>query len=161
VVSEDGVEVVIDNAPALVGGHGRQIGHALQPLWVGGSGNSTQHGALKTQRPDLSVNGEHVRRGDVGQRRICGQHALDIVQPDAEIPQRPDEPRPRDGVRPEQAIARLGAAGLGKHARIRVEPQPPHRDSGARGELADGHIRQLGASTEWRVNNYAGAQWTT
>jgi hypothetical protein len=153
VVAEDGVEVVVDDAAPLVGGEGGQVGHALELLWVGGSGDDAEHAALEAQGADLGVEGARVGRGDVGQRRLLGQHALDVVQAHAELPECAHEPRPCDGLRPEEPVARLGAPGLGQHAFIRVEAEPAHGEPGARRELADRHAVHVAASTGWRVKH--------
>jgi hypothetical protein len=45
-VTEDGVEEVLEDAAALLGGERGEVGHALQLLGVGGSGDRGQHRAL-------------------------------------------------------------------------------------------------------------------
>jgi hypothetical protein len=131
------------------------VTHASQLLLVGGTGDGAQDGALQGQRADLGVEGARVRRGDIGQRRLRGQHAPDVVQAHPELAQRAQQPRPRDRLGPVQPVARFRARRLGQHADIGVETQCPHRQSGASGELADRHAFHLQASTRWRVKRLA------
>jgi len=108
-------------------------------------------GTLQAQRTDLGVEGACVLGGYVDQRRLLSEYSLDVVQAHAKVAHRAHESRPRDGIGTEEPVARLRAPRLGQNARIRVEPQGPHRQSAARRELADHHAVDHHVSTSWRV----------
>jgi hypothetical protein len=95
-----------------------------------------------------------VGRGDVVQRRLARQHALDLVQPHSELAQRAHQARPGDRIGTEEPVARFAAPGLGQHAGVGVEAQRPDRHPGAEGELADRHAHHCAASTRWRVKTH-------
>jgi hypothetical protein len=92
-----------------------------------------------------------MSRGDVFERGLPGQHALDVGQAHPEFAQRPHQPRPRDRVGAEVPVARPGAPGLREHTRVGVKPQRPHRYPGTGRKLADRHGIHCAVSTRWRV----------
>ena len=93
--------------------------------------------------------------GHVDQRRLGREHPLDVFQADAELAKGADEPRPGHGLGTELPVARGRPPCHRQDARVGIEAQRPHRQSGHRRKLANGHVHDHRVSIRWRVKGSA------
>jgi len=99
--------------------------------------------------------GRQAIRADHGEREL--QHAPDVLQPEAQLPQGADQFQPGHGGGVVQPVAAGAASHRRDRANVGPEPNGAHRQSGAARKLADGeqrsivlHGRECGPSSGWR-----------